>query len=568
MAWAAVVKGGVSLVTGILGSKSSKKASDQQASAMRYEAELAYKQAQEAARRADKAAQEAARRADELQKRADVQSAQASADERETLAQLIIDARREADEAKLVSDEARNNFNVVSQDYIEKTEEYLATGDPTTQLAEELFGKNFEFGQEQYDLWENTFGSIEKNTAEFYKTLTPEHIAVTGVEKFQQQFETSMQRMHETFAQRGIKPSSGIAQSLKAQAELGAAETRAGIRRDAPLQAARASENFLQLGLQRDPTNLVSGSFEQQIKNLYGQSALGQQLLSNLLGSSLGQTGKFAELDFQSLIEGKKTEVDAEKLAAESAVDKSKVATGFSNEAALVVGEQLSQTELAGNRQAAEASYKQLVTAGQHTDLLTDLANAAADKSSEAWKNAVGALDAALQAGGLSSGVAGGVAAIAPLIGELALGGRTDSGRFNPEVKLKSDTTGSTEKTVATGLEGSTETKGSSLIPADKDVKGESLIPDAEVRDEDTRKQKEEAEAAAKVKTQEDTAAKAKEDAAIAEEAEKRAKERVEMEDTTIRTKAKENSEKKIEKSKTSLSPLEEYEKRGGVSAW
>ena len=250
MAWAKVVKGGVSLVTGILGSKSSKKAADQQASALRYEAELAYRQAQEAARRADKAAQEAARRAEELQKRADTQSAQASADERETLAQLIIDARREADEAKVISDEARTNFNTVSQEYIQRTDDYLATGDPTTQLAEELFGKKFEFGQEQYDLWESTFGSIEKNTAQFYKNLSPEQIAVTGVEKFQQQFETSMQRMHETFAQRGIKPSSGIAQSLKAQAELGAAETRAGIRRDAPIQAARASENFLQLGLQ------------------------------------------------------------------------------------------------------------------------------------------------------------------------------------------------------------------------------------------------------------------------------------------------------------------------------
>ena len=224
---------------------------------------------------------------------------------------------------------------------------------------------------------------------------------------------------------------------------------------------------------------MVSGSFAEQIRNLYGQSALGQQLLSNLMSGSLGQTGKFAELDFQSLLEGKKTEVDAENLAAQSAVDKSKTATGFSNEAALVVGEQLSKTELEGNKQAAEAAYKQLVTSGKHTQLLTDLANSAADKSSETWGNAVGALDGALQELGLSEGLAGGIAAVAPLIGELVLGGKTDSGGFNPESKFTSDTTDTTDKTVETGLEGSTETKGTSMIPADEDVKGESLIPDA-----------------------------------------------------------------------------------------
>ena len=70
--------------------------------------------------------------------------------------------------------------------------------------------------------------------------------------------------MEESLAQRGIDPSSGLSASLRAQAELGAAEERASIRRDAPRLAAEDQREFLQIGLGKNPASSVSEALAAQ----------------------------------------------------------------------------------------------------------------------------------------------------------------------------------------------------------------------------------------------------------------------------------------------------------------
>jgi len=123
------------------------------------------------------------------------------------------------------------------------------------------------FEREKYDDWNETYGDIQDNLADYYNNVTPEYYAAVGVEKFNEEFQVGMKRIDENFAQRGIDPSSGISSSIKSQAKLDAAETRAGIRRDAPRQAREDQRSFLQIGLGQNPGSSLSGALANTATN-------------------------------------------------------------------------------------------------------------------------------------------------------------------------------------------------------------------------------------------------------------------------------------------------------------
>lgn len=120
------------------------------------------------------------------------------------------------------------------------------------------------FEQKKYDDWKETYGPIQDNLANYYQNVTPDYYASVGLEEFEKQYETSLTRLNENLVQRGIDPSSGIAASIESQAELGAAETRAEIRRDAPIKAAEDKRSFLQIGLGQNPGSSMSDTLAQQ----------------------------------------------------------------------------------------------------------------------------------------------------------------------------------------------------------------------------------------------------------------------------------------------------------------
>jgi hypothetical protein len=146
-----------------------------------------------------------------------------------------------------------------------------------TKSANEASDKALAFEQQRYDDWTSVYGPLQDNLANYYGNVSPEYYASTGLEIFEQQFQQGQQRLAESLAQRGIDPSSGIAASLESQAQLGAAETRASIRKDAPRQAAEDQSRFLQIGLGQNPASSFSGALQQQAQQQQQQSAYANQ---------------------------------------------------------------------------------------------------------------------------------------------------------------------------------------------------------------------------------------------------------------------------------------------------
>tara|TARA_R110000851_G_scaffold158030_2_gene300920 strand:+ start:5860 stop:6480 length:621 start_codon:yes stop_codon:yes gene_type:complete len=148
------------------------------------------------------------------------------------------------------------------------------------------------FEQVRYDDWKAVYGPLQDNLSSYYQNVTPDYYAAVGLEAFEQQYQTGLQRLDESFTQRGIDPSSGIAASLEQQAELGAAETRAGIRREAPRQAAEDKSRFLQIGLGQNPASSVSNSLSQSAKLQQQQAGSAGQAAGQAWGSAIESTGR------------------------------------------------------------------------------------------------------------------------------------------------------------------------------------------------------------------------------------------------------------------------------------
>ena len=148
------------------------------------------------------------------------------------------------------------------------------------------------FEQEKYDDWQEVYGPLQDNLANYYENVSPDYYAATGLEAFEQQYQTALTRMDENLAQRGIDPSSGLATSLESQAELDAAETRASIRRDAPLQAAEDKTRFLQIGLGQNPSSSLSSALQQRANIQNQQAGQAQQAAGQAIAQAIPTVGR------------------------------------------------------------------------------------------------------------------------------------------------------------------------------------------------------------------------------------------------------------------------------------
>ena len=130
--------------------------------------------------------------------------------------------------------------------------------------------KNLEFQMQQYQQWQKIYGPIQKNLANFYKHLTPETLAASGIKHYEQQYRAVEQELQRSFAQRGID--SPAQDFLNQHAALSAAEAKAQIRQQAPLQVAQAKQGFLASNVSNPNAAGVSNAFG-QFANVFGQQA-------------------------------------------------------------------------------------------------------------------------------------------------------------------------------------------------------------------------------------------------------------------------------------------------------
>jgi len=158
---------------------------------------------------------------------------------------------------------------------------------------------NLAFEQGRYDDWQEVYGPIQDNLADYYTNLTPEYYETIGLEAFEQERTTAMTRLDESLAQRGIDPSSGISASLHAQSELEGAEGRANIRRDAPRMAAEDKSRFLQIGLGQNPGDSLSRTMGNQAQSAQQRANQSAQAAGQAVGAAVSTAGT-ALVDYMS----------------------------------------------------------------------------------------------------------------------------------------------------------------------------------------------------------------------------------------------------------------------------
>jgi len=163
---------------------------------------------------------------------------------------------------------------------------------------------NLAFEQEKYDDWKEMYGGIEENLSEYYGGLTSEYYESLGLESFQQEYETSMTRMRETLAQRGIQDS-GLSASLELQGQLSAAESKATIRRDAPSMAAEEKRGFLQVGLGQNPGQGLSSVMQNQASGARSRANAAEQAAGEAVGNAVSTAGTAAADYFRANPVGK-----------------------------------------------------------------------------------------------------------------------------------------------------------------------------------------------------------------------------------------------------------------------
>lgn len=186
----------------------------------------------------------------------------------------------------------------------------LASADASAQLQYEVSMEQLEFQKQQYSNWEDIFGPIQQNLSNYYKNLSSDTIASSGLQNIEQQYIASRQNLDTQLAKRGITNSGATAAGLT-QLETARMLGKAQVQTNAPMIAAQQQSNFLAggLGQQSQLQQGISNTYANQM-NMFGQQSLNKQNMSNQyanqaaqaysgIGSSVG-TGISTYMNYQS----------------------------------------------------------------------------------------------------------------------------------------------------------------------------------------------------------------------------------------------------------------------------
>lgn len=148
-----------------------------------------------------------------------------------------------------------------------------------------------DFDRQRYDDWNNVFGGLQDNLANYYNSVSPDYYVAAGLEAFEKEREAQMTRLNETLAQRGLQ-NSGIAATVGREDAISSAEARASIRREAPRQAMEDKSRFLQIGMGQNPASSVSSTLGNISQNANNVSNAAQQAAGQAAGQAVSTVGK------------------------------------------------------------------------------------------------------------------------------------------------------------------------------------------------------------------------------------------------------------------------------------
>lgn len=147
------------------------------------------------------------------------------------------------------------------------------------------------FDMERYDDWQNIFGGVQENLANYYNSISPDYYVAAGLEAFEKEREAQMGKLNETLAQRGLS-NSGLAATVATENAISSAEARASIRREAPRQAREDQSRFLQIGMGQNPGSSVSSTLGSIATNAQTQANQASQAAGQAMSSAVSSTGK------------------------------------------------------------------------------------------------------------------------------------------------------------------------------------------------------------------------------------------------------------------------------------
>jgi len=148
------------------------------------------------------------------------------------------------------------------------------------------------YWQESLSQWEDTYGSIEKNIADYYDNLDPEKFASEYKTSLQDYTQKYIKQFDETLAQSGVA-TSGMQLQAEKDALFKQAEAGANIDMKAPEMVAKQQQQYL------NPYLNQKFSYEQNVGNSMLNQAnlvLGEgQALSGLSGQQAQQYGQSSQ---------------------------------------------------------------------------------------------------------------------------------------------------------------------------------------------------------------------------------------------------------------------------------
>ncbi len=125
--------------------------------------------------------------------------------------------------------------------------------------------ESLDFAKQQYGDWKQVFGPLQDNLSNYYQNLSPGRIEAQGREAIELERSDWLNRIDETFQQRGLGDSAMEAFAT-ADVEKATALKKAEARATAPEKVAQQQLGFLSLGYNQNP----SGTLQQVLSNRSG----------------------------------------------------------------------------------------------------------------------------------------------------------------------------------------------------------------------------------------------------------------------------------------------------------
>ena len=168
-----------------------------------------------------------------------------------------------------------------------------ASQDQATAAASEAADEQLAFQKDQYQDWQDVYGPVQDNLAEFYQSYDAEAVTSLGLQNIEKEYNMSKDTLVKEMAQRGLDTSGLTAAGLTQLAGAKASE-KAAVRSSAPLKAAQAQQSFLGMGLG------LESSLQQGISSAY-QS---QSTLQSAAAAQYGSQAAAASQGVSSAISG------------------------------------------------------------------------------------------------------------------------------------------------------------------------------------------------------------------------------------------------------------------------